>query len=72
MSEDKKEPVCTVCRLTRIYLVIAVPLVIAIALGPETSMNTDFDLTQMAAAAIGVGFVAVVGWRAYQEYWRKD
>jgi len=71
MSAENKEPVCTMCKMVRIYLVIAVPLVIAMAFGPETNMRTDMQLTQIASWFFGIGLVVVVSWRAYQEYWRK-
>jgi hypothetical protein len=71
MSADNKEPVCIMCKMVRIYLVVAVPLVIAMAFGPETNMRTDMQLTQMASWFFGIGLIAIVSWRAYQEYWRK-
>jgi uncharacterized membrane protein YadS len=71
MADNKKQSVCVVCKLIRFYLLIAVPIIIAIAMGPETSLLQDFDLTEFASTIFGVGFVSVVLWRAYVEYWRK-
>lgn len=71
MSDNKKQAPCVVCKLIRFYLLVAVPIIIAIAIGPDTSLLRDLDLTEIASTIFGVGFVAVVLWRAYVEYWRK-
>jgi len=71
MPENNAKPGCAVCRIIRLYLIIAVPLIIAVAFGPETSILTEIDLLRLTSYLIGLGFVVTVAWRAYQEYWRK-
>jgi hypothetical protein len=71
MPEHNDKPTCAVCRIVRLYLIIAVPLIIAVAFGPESSFLTEIDLLRLVSYLIGLGFVATVAWRAYQEYWRK-
>jgi hypothetical protein len=50
---------------------VAVPLIIAMALGPELDFLKEIDLTKVAAAFAVLGLALTVAWRAYQEYWRK-
>jgi len=73
MSEKNTPQGCTVCRLVRMYLLIAVPLIVAIGFGSGTgsSFLAQIDLLRLTSYLIGIGFVLTVGWRAYQEYWRK-
>jgi hypothetical protein len=70
MAQNGDEPVCQICKIIRIYLMIAVPLVIMLAVRPEMTMLRDVQLTSLVSTAIGVGFVVIVAWRAYDEFWR--
>jgi hypothetical protein len=71
MTEHDNKPVCAVCRIVRLYLIVAVPLIIAMALGPELDFLKEIDLTKVTAALAVLGLAVTVAWRAYQEYWRK-
>ncbi len=71
MPEHDNKPVCAVCRIVRLYLIVAVPLIIAMALGPELDFLKEIDLTKVTAALAVLGLAVTVAWRAYQEYWRK-
>ena len=71
MSDNDNRPGCAVCRLIRIYLMVAVPLIIAIALGPKLEFLREIDLVKGTAALAVLGLACTVAWRAYQEYWRK-
>ena len=71
MSDNDNRAGCAVCRLIRIYLMVAVPLIIAMALGPELDFLKEIDLTKVAASFAVLGLALTVAWRAYQEYWRK-
>lgn len=71
MARNGDEPVCQVCKIIRIYLMIAVPLVIIMGLGTEVTFLREVQLTSLLSTAIGIGFVVVVAWRAYDEFWRK-
>ena len=68
MSDNDNRAGCAVCRLIRIYLMVAVPLIIAMALGPELDFLKEIDLTKVAAAFAVLGLALTVAWRAYQEY----
>ena len=73
-TRDKKE--CAVCRIVRTYLLIAVPL---LAMVGFSSMSGDRDvvtpwfarveLISFLAAFAVTSLVAVVAFRAYQEFW---
>jgi len=71
MSDNDNRAGCAVCRLIRVYLLIAVPLIIALAFGPEPESLKEIDLINLVAGCVAMGLVVTVAWRAYQEYWRK-
>lgn len=71
MSDKNNSQGCAVCKLVRTYLLIAVPLILAIAFGSESDFLADIDLLRLTSYLIGIGCVVTVAWRAYQEYWRK-
>jgi hypothetical protein len=71
MSDNDNRAGCAVCRLIRVYLLIAVPLIIALAFGPEPEFLKEIDLINLVAGCVAMGLVVTVAWRAYQEYWRK-
>lgn len=52
MTEHDNKPVCAVCRIVRLYLIIAVPLIIAVGFGPEKSFLTEIDLLQIGRAHV--------------------
>ncbi|MDA0687542.1 MAG: hypothetical protein O2948_02770 [Proteobacteria bacterium] len=59
------------CRIIRIYLMIGVPIVILMMLGQEAEALQGVLLTNIFAVIIGVAFVALVAWKAYDEFWRR-
>jgi hypothetical protein len=71
MSDNDNRSGCAVCKLIRMYLIVAVPLIIAMGLGPELEFLKEIDLIKVTAALAVLGLVFTVAWRAYQEYWRK-
>ena len=71
MAQRGDKPVCLVCKIIRIYLMIAVPLLIVLAVRPEVTILREVQLTNLVSTAIGIGFVVVVAWRAYDEFWRN-
>ncbi len=71
MAQRGDKPVCQICKIIRIYLMIAVPLVIMLAVRPEVTILREVQLTNLVSTAIGIGFVVVVAWRAYDEFWRN-
>ena len=66
----KQQATCAMCQLVRTYLLIAVPLIGLFWFQPEMSLLKGVSLTNLAAAFIGVAFLATVGWKAYHEYWK--
>ena len=62
---------CAVCKLIRVYLLIAVPLVILVGFGPEIEILREFSLTKSFAALMGIGLVVTVLWKAYHEYYKR-
>jgi disulfide bond formation protein DsbB len=62
---------CPMCRIIRIYLMIGVPIVILMMLGQEAEALQGVLLTNIFAVIIGVAFVALVAWKAYDEFWRR-
>lgn len=70
MADNNQKPPCEVCRLVRMYLLIAVPMILILYLQPEFSSLKGIALTDLFATFIGLMFVATVLWKAYLEYWK--
>lgn len=69
----EKEQGCQVCRLLRIYLMCAAPLLILLALRPEgfqISVLERVNLIDMTAWGVGILLIVIVAWKAYNEFWR--
>ncbi len=71
MAQNGDQPTCQICKIIRIYLMIAVPIVFMLAVRPELTILREIQLTSVVSTAIGIGFVLTVAWRAYDEFWRK-
>ncbi|MEC8147663.1 MAG: hypothetical protein VX086_03800 [Pseudomonadota bacterium] len=69
MNRKTKEK-CKVCRLIRMYVLCAIPLLIVIYLRPEFSLFKGILLTNLFATFISILFVVTVGWKAYIEFWK--
>lgn len=72
MSVDNSDQPCRVCKLIRVYLFVAVPVLFFLWLRPEVSLLAGVDLIGLSSKVVGVGLVAVVAWRAYIEFWKRD
>ena len=61
------------CRLIRVYLLIAVPMIGLVWLNPDSSSEflSEVSLTNLFANLVGVGFVMLVAWKAYNESWKR-
>ena len=68
----KSDEACKVCRLIRIYLIVCVPMLIVLYTKPEISALKGIMLTDLFATIIGVGFVATILWKSYQEFWKPS
>lgn len=70
MDKDRKND-CAMCRIIRVYLMIGAPIVVMMMLGQEAKVLQGVLLTNIFALLIGVAFVALVAWKAYDEFWRR-
>jgi disulfide bond formation protein DsbB len=70
MQEKKQKPPCAVCKLVRIYLLVAVPIILIMWIRPEVSRLKGYDLTNMFSTLIGVMLVCTILWKAYHEFWK--
>lgn len=70
MDKNRKSD-CAICRIIRVYLMIGVPIVVMMMLGQEAKVLQGVLLTNIFALLIGVAFVALVAWKAYDEFWRR-
>ncbi len=66
-------PDCPVCRLIRVYILIAVPMIGLVWLNPDSSNEflSEVSLTNLFANLVGIGFVLLVAWKAYHEFWKR-
>ncbi|MDG1834621.1 MAG: hypothetical protein P8J22_03935 [Pseudomonadales bacterium] len=63
------EPTCKVCKQIRMFLLFAVPILMLIGTRPDIavpSIPIEFIFTNF----IFIGFIAVVAWRIYADYWK--
>ena len=65
----KKEP-CAWCQRLRILLSVLVLTLAMLALNGELRFLRGVSLTLIAAKAVGLGFIILVIWKAYKEYWK--
>ncbi len=64
---------CPVCKLIRVYIMIAVPMMGLVWLNPDSSSEflSEVSLTNLFANLVGLGFVSLVAWKAYNEFWKR-
>ena len=60
---------CPTCRLTRIFLLLAVPITMMMWFKPEIPLLSQISLTNSFANLVGLALVAVIASKAYQEFW---
>jgi disulfide bond formation protein DsbB len=70
MQETKPKPPCAVCKLVRMYLLVAVPIILIMWIRPEVSRLKGYDLTNIFSTLIGVMLVCTILWKAYHEFWK--
>tara|TARA_B100001093_G_scaffold496793_1_gene542920 strand:- start:859 stop:1125 length:267 start_codon:yes stop_codon:yes gene_type:complete len=68
--ENEKTPHCAVCKLIRIYVLVAIPMIIIMWTKPEITRLQGISLTNAAALLIAVSFAAMVSWKYYIEFWK--
>lgn len=64
-------PDCRVCRLIRVYLLVAVPVVLMMWLQPNFRIPVGIDGRQVVGYAFGVGVVLMVAYRYYVDIYKK-
>lgn len=69
--KQKPEGTCATCTIIRWFLLGGTPLLLLLFSGGELTALRGLPLTDMAALGFGIAFVVVVGWKAWDEYWRK-
>jgi len=64
---------CAVCRLIRVYIMVAVPMICLVWLNPDSSSEflSEVSLTNLFANLIGIVLVIMVAWKAYNEFWKR-
>ena len=60
---------CPTCRLTRIFLLLAVPITMMMWFKPEIPLLSQISLTNSFANLVGLALVVVIATKAYQEFW---
>ena len=61
---------CPTCRLTRIFLLLAVPITMMMWFKPEIPLLSKISLTNSFANLVGLALVLVIATKAYQEFWK--
>ncbi len=63
-------PPCAVCKLIRIYMMVAVPMIFVMWTKPELTRLQGISLTNAFATLVTCAFVGMVSWKYYQEIWK--
>tara|TARA_B100001094_G_C17790514_1_gene604167 strand:- start:42 stop:203 length:162 start_codon:yes stop_codon:yes gene_type:complete len=52
---------------------VAVPMIFMVWLNPDSSSEflSEVSLTNLFANLIGIALVIIVGWKAYNEFWKR-
>jgi hypothetical protein len=62
---------CQICKIIRWYLMIGVPMIVLLWSRPDIEYLRGYRLPNIVATLITGALVAVIGWKYYQEFWRK-
>ena len=62
---------CKVCRLIRVYLIFAIPLIFMSFFGIKVDWPEDINMTAVVGNVFLGGFLAMVAWRVYTDYFKK-
>ncbi len=69
MQNDQNPP-CAVCKLVRIYIMLAIPMILIMSTQPEIARLKGISLTNAFSALIAFAFVFMIGWKYYHEIWK--
>ena len=64
-----KKSDCPACRLTRVFLLLAVPIMMMMWFKPELPLLRSINLTYAFANLVGLACICVITYKAYQEFW---
>ena len=64
-------PNCKVCRLIRVYLLVAVPVLMMMWIRPDFQIPAGIDGRAVIGYAFGVGVVLMVAYKYYTDIYRK-
>ena len=64
-------PNCKVCRLIRVYLLVAVPVLMMMWIRPDFQIPAGIDGRAVIGYAFGVGVILMVAYKYYTDIYRK-
>ncbi len=62
---------CKVCRLIRVYLLVAVPVLMMMWVQPDFQIPKGVDGRDVVGYGIGIGLVLMIAWRYYNDIYLK-
>ena len=65
------ETPCAVCRMTRLYLCVAVPVLMLLWFKPDTGVLKQVNLTELSSTGIAIALGVVVLVKAWREFGQK-
>ena len=64
-------PNCKVCRLIRIYLMVAIPVLLMMCIRPDFQIPAGVDGRALVGYAFGVGVVVMFAYKYYTDIHKK-
>ncbi len=68
--QKKTSPPCAVCKLIRIYMLVAIPMIFIMWTRPEIARLQGISLTNAFATLVTCAFIGVILWKYYHEIWK--
>ena len=68
--QNKTPPPCAVCKLIRIYMLVAVPMIFIMWTKPEIARLQGISLTNAFATFVTCAFIGIIFWKYYHEIWK--
>jgi len=63
-------PDCKVCRLIRVYVMVAVPILMMMWVQPDFHFPEGVDERAWLGYGVGIALVLMIAWRVYVDYYR--
>lgn len=64
-------PNCKVCRLIRVYLLVAIPVLLLMVIRPEFQIPAGVDARAVVGYVFGVGVILMFTYKYYIDIYRK-